>query len=384
MRILISAVSRFSKLTGICRNAANQALSLASLDEVAEVAVVIGKWQVASYGPLLKSPKIDITIAQCRNSSFSRNLWFWTGLPEAARRYRPDIVHLGFPLPFRRASFSVPVVTTVHDLYPFEIPGNFGYPAVLFNQVFFRHCIREVDAIACVSDATRRKLGEYFPSIPASKKCVVVYSSADLGASGISPSCMRIDRRFILTVGQHRANKNLALVIRAYHSLKSQGRIDSNLQLVVIGAVGPETGNLTTLVGSLGLQDDVLFVSGLPDAELIWAYQNCDAFVIASSTEGFCLPLAEALHFGASCVCSNIAVLREVAAGECRYFDLDARALENLCGELVQTLMQGRNRRQSATRFSKAASGRGYLGLYESLFALGPQYLSSENQHIVV
>jgi glycosyltransferase involved in cell wall biosynthesis len=371
MRVLISALNRFSQTTGICRNAGNQVLALASLGEISEIGLIIGRWQIKSFASLFSLPKVSIITADCRNTSFARNLWFWNGLPKAASRFRPDLVHMSFPVPFRRSAFSVPVVATVHDLYPFEIPENFGYPAVFFNRRFFRRCIRQADGIVCVSEVTRKKLSTYFPSIAKSKKCAVVYSAANIERGRHATVSPRITGRFVLTVGQHRANKNLDLIIEAYRRLKAQGRIDQQMRLVIVGVAGPETERLVRRVSDWQLQNDVLFLSGLTDAELISSYDNCSAFVAASSTEGFCLPLAEVLSCGAPCVCSDIPVLREVCAGECGFFSLEGTPVENLCNVLEQTLGEECKRRSGirGARFSKQESARGYLELYQDVLA---------------
>jgi glycosyltransferase involved in cell wall biosynthesis len=379
MRVLISALNRFSNKTGICRNAANQALALASLEEVTEVGLIIGYWQTASFASLFGLPKFAFITAGCRNTSLARNRWFLTGLPKAVSRYQPDLVHLSFPLPFRRSAFSVPVIATVHDLYPFEVPGNFGYPAVFFNRAFFRQCVRQADGIVCVSQVTQRKLQKHFPDL-STKKCAVVYSVSELWGERNSSRNARLTGRFILTVGQHRSNKNLDVIIDAYQLLRSQGRIDQELKLAIIGTAGPETERLRRMIGRWQLHNHVLFFSGLADAELIWAYENCSAFIVASSTEGFCLPLSEALSFGASCVCSDIPVLREVGAEECRFFSLRGAPVENLGHVLEQTLREEcrQRSRSGGARFSRQRSARGYLDLYQEVLSVHPKSLEAE------
>ena len=66
--------------------------------------------------------------AEMDNSSLSRNLWHYRGLPALAARLQPDVLHLSYPVPLHAASLRCSTVLTLHDLYPFEIPRNFRFP----------------------------------------------------------------------------------------------------------------------------------------------------------------------------------------------------------------------------------------------------------------
>jgi hypothetical protein len=54
--------------------------------------------------------------------------------------------------PSIQARFSCPILLTLHDLYPYEVPSNFGLPKVLFNRFILQQCLRSATSIACVSD----------------------------------------------------------------------------------------------------------------------------------------------------------------------------------------------------------------------------------------
>jgi glycosyltransferase involved in cell wall biosynthesis len=72
------------------------------------------------------------------------------------------------------------------------------------------------------------------------------------------------------------------------------------------------------------------------DSELDHAYWNASALVIASTIEGFGLPVVEAFQRGLPVLCSEIPVFREIADGRATFFDLDdpdqlAAALRGWC-----------------------------------------------------
>lgn len=371
MHVFIAALHRPIKPTGVCRHAVNLARCLAEKPEVNKISLVIGAWQENYFKTAfaLESDKIKLVIVDIKNSSIVRNLWFLRGLPKLANQLTPDVVHLSFPFPFLRSKFNAPVVTTVHDLYPYECPENFGFPRVIFNQLFLKQAISNSDGLPCVSQITLDKLKLYFPNLKPHQQAEVIYNYVDFaGLKTHALSQLQPESKFLLTVAQHRQNKNLDLLIKAYAQLLEKNQLDQDCDLVIVGTTGPETENIKNLIAKFELETKVSLLSALNDSELGWLYQNCEAFVIASSTEGFCLPLAEALHFSKGVVCSDIPIFREIATGGCVYFSLGDNAVNNLAQALVEAIQQHNPLNQDdIRRFDKSHIAQQYLDLYQQV-----------------
>lgn len=372
MHILIPALHRPLKPTGVCRHAVNLAQCLADTDKITKVTLVVGTWQRHYFETsfTLSSEKIKLISVDIKNSSLSRNIWFLSGLPQLAKSVNPDLIHLSFPFPFFRPLFSVPVVATIHDLYPYECPENFGYPNVLFNRWFLKQCVNNSDGISCVSKLTLENVKQYFPAVSRNKKTAVVYNYVDF--SNVHPQVSKnldiIDTPFLLSVAQHRKNKNLELLIQAYSSLMKHERLSASTKLIIVGSSGPETENLHNQIIQLSLQNRVLMFSSIEDGELCWLYQNCELFVIPSSTEGFCLPLAEAIYFSCKVVCSDIPIFREIGATNCTYFQLEAGSVENLTKAIAQTMKQpSYSKALDNYRFTREKIAVQYLKLYSKI-----------------
>jgi glycosyltransferase involved in cell wall biosynthesis len=352
---------------------------LAETEEVNQVTLVIGKWQERYFERAfsLESPKIRLQSIDIKNSSLSRNLWFLFGLPKLAKELNPDIIHLSFPIPLLRSRFLCPVVATIHDLYPYECPENFGYQQVLFNQFFLQQCINQSDGLTCVSKTTLESLKRFFPNIASQKTTSVIYNYVDF--SEIIPKFPvelenQLSEPFLLTVGQHRKNKNLDLLIQAFALLLKTNKLETSTKLVIVGSSGPETDNLAKSIAQLFLEKQVLMVSAINDSELCWLYQNCQLFVIPSSTEGFCIPLAEALHLSCKVVCSAIPVFQEVGSESCIYFDLRGDSVENLSLAIAKALDRPPpDKSFRDDRFSKAGAAHEYLKLYSQVRQLASQ-----------
>jgi len=374
MHILIVVLHRPLNPTGVCRHAANLARCLADLDPVSKVTLVTGVWQKDYFATAfaLSSPKIKIVGIDIKNSSISRNLWYLFGLPKLVQKINPSIVHLAFPLPFLRSRFSCPVVATIHDLYPYQVPENFGYQQVLFNRLFLQQCIRSSDGLICVSKVTLNDLENYFPEVVSDRKRTsVIYNFVDFEQTeSIQPKDLPKDFNapYILSVGQHRKNKNFDLLLRAYAQLVHEHWFTVPTKLLIVGSLGPETDSLLNLIRELSLEDSVLMLSAIEDSELCWLYQNCQLFVMPSALEGFCIPLVEALHFLCKVVCSDIPIFREVGSSSCTYFDLAEDAVKNLAQAMTQSLeLSTPGKADIHLRFSKTAIAAQCLQSYSEL-----------------
>jgi glycosyltransferase involved in cell wall biosynthesis len=373
MHVLIVVLHRPLKPTGVCRHAANLARCLADLDRINQVTLVTGAWQKDYFETAfaLSSPKIKIVDVNIKNSSISRNTWFLFGLPKLVKQITPSVVHLAFPLPFLRSRFNCPVVATIHDLYPYQAPENFGYQQVLFNRLFLQQCIRNSNGLICVSKVTLSDLENYFPeAVSPSKRTSVIYNFVDFEQTeSIRPKDLpkAFDAPYILSVGQHRKNKNFDLLLQAYAQLIHNNSFNTT-KLIIVGSPGPETDSLFHLIQELSLQNLVVMLSAIEDNELCWLYQNCQLFVMPSALEGFCIPLIEALHFSCKVVCSNIPIFKEVGSSSCTYFDLTGDTIKNLAQSMTESLESVISREvDTHLQFSKIVIAEQLLQFYSEL-----------------
>jgi glycosyltransferase involved in cell wall biosynthesis len=340
--------------------------------EISAVHLSVAPWQrqlvqAAGFSP---DARLSTHIAEMKPGSLNRNLWYYRELPKLAASLHADVVHLSYPMPVRAASFACPTAVTLHDLYPYEIPLNFGFPKFIFNRVILRQCLRSVDAIACVSQATRLRLEQYFPA-DTWRKAVRIHNSveAEPECAMVSPISGWRGEPFLLCVSQHRRNKNIPLLIRTFDRLLRSGRIDLYMKLVIVGIGGPETRRINQLVSSLGLARSVLFMQGLTEPELQWCYARCEALAAPSITEGFGLPVAEGLLAGCRIVCSDIPAHREVGDGHCHFVTLRNNAEEALAEAIAATLREPAKGPITLPQFSPVILAKQYVAFYRDLVA---------------
>jgi glycosyltransferase involved in cell wall biosynthesis len=372
MKILLAAASWAANISGLQRHAFNVARCLLLRPEVTELHIVVAPWQrnLLQAAGVPPDPRASIHVAEIKMGSLSRNRWHYRELPRLAARLCVDVVHLTYPVPVNAAAFDCPTIVTLHDLYPYEIPGNFGFPKYIFNRAILKQCLRAVDSIACVSEATRLRLKQYAPHL-VWRKSVRIYNCVELSAVCAAPSPIPNwqDEPFLLCVAQHRRNKNLPLLIRAFDLLLRSGQIDPLMKLVIVGIKASQTDAIHQLVSACGRNRDVQFLEGLSDPELHWCYRHCAALAAPSITEGFGLPVAEALLAGCRIVCSDIPAHREIADGLCTFVTLRDNQEEILAEAILAALKQPRRPALSLPQFSHATVAGQYTDLYRELIA---------------
>ena len=367
MHILLASVSAATSPTGVCRHAANIARGLLAFPVVQKISMLTGAWQADYFRNAfqLDNRRLSIVPVSIPNTSFSRNLWYLRGLPVASHDHDVDLIHLAYPVPVLRS--ATPIVVSLHDLYPFDMTQNFGRRACL-NRAALKLCLRSANAIACVSEETHIRANQLFPEITTGKTTTIPNSVFLARAPDRTalPDIVK-GHPFVLCVAQHRANKNLALLIRSFHAALSRGLLAPDAKLVIVGIEGPETQRLQQLVAACNLIDRVLFLRGLSDMQLTSLYAVCELVIAPSLLEGFGLPVAEALSLGSRVICSDIPAFRAFNDKSCIFFNPSDSSGESLLAALQQaihtTSVSSTNR---AAIYPQHAAAK-YLDLYFSL-----------------
>lgn len=371
MNVLVSAVSHGIGISGVQRHALNLVRALETCPEVDEVHVALGPWQEAMHEELSESTsaRLQLHTADAARGALSRNAWHYCDLPELAARLLVDMVHFTYPVPVNAAALICRSVVTLHDLYPYQIPSNFGFPKVVVNRGILWQCLRAVDGIACVSDHTMTELRRYNNATVAEKSVRIYNCVEPPGAANVAGAVEELwEAPFLLCVAQHRRNKNLRFLIRVFERLHKQRRIDARTRLAIVGTAGPETRYLLRQISKSQLSGLIWLFEGLSNNQLQWCFANCDALLAPSITEGFGLPVVEGLQAGCRVVCSDIAAFREFAEGHCRFVRLEGSSAEDRFADAIErSLAEPKPRGVRFPHLSPAAIGRECFSFYESV-----------------
>ncbi len=137
-----------------------------------------------------------------------------------------------------------------------------------------------------------------------------------------------VTRPFVLNTSPLEFRKNLEGLIAGFGRMSPAAR--ARRQLVVVGRMDPgQRKALAETARSAGLAGDALVLAGfVPDDDLVALYSACELFVFPSISEGFGLPVLEAMACGAPVIGSGLTSIPEVIGREELLFDpRDAHAL---------------------------------------------------------
>jgi glycosyltransferase involved in cell wall biosynthesis len=144
--------------------------------------------------------------------------------------------------------------------------------------------------------------------------------------------------------------------------------------LLFVGTEGPETRRLKDLVNKNSLQRRVYLETSITDPELCWLYTNCTLFLAPSVTEGFGMPVIEALQCNCRIVCSDIPVFREIAGAACHYVDLRGDSPVHALADAANSARHDQPRKaEMLNRFSEQEIAAQYVALYSKLLAAVPE-----------
>ena len=127
--------------------------------------------------------------------------------------------------------------------------------------------------------------------------------------------------RLHLMVGTIEPRKGHAVVLDAFDRLWAEGHDD---RLLIVGKIGWHVEPLVARLQDHPERGRRLFtIHNADDATLACAFATADAAIMASTVEGFGLPLVEALYHRLPVITADIPVFREIGGDGVVYFALD-------------------------------------------------------------
>lgn len=277
-------------------------------------------------------------------------------VPLRSRWARLLFFHLVFPFRVRRFGLlhsvgnmgmflcPVPQVITIHDLYERVSPERFSPGKRFLMRLMIGWTGSRAAAVIAVSENTRRDIARFYPK--AAAKASVVYSGNKFPVAPEIPSGPRSDFLFVGTI---EPGKNLPHILEAFalFSARSPGR------LKVVGAEGWGHSAIPALIDRLGIRDRVDFLGYLPDAELRNLYASSLALLMASSYEGFGLPVIEAMACGCPVIAARNSSLVEAGGDAALFFGTGD--IPGLASRMEEILNDGEMRVKAITAGLKHA-----------------------------
>ena len=216
-------------------------------------------------------------------------------------------------------------IVVIHDLTPVheaksEIEKNKWIKA--YQETSDRASLIFVD-----SEHTKKDLLKYVRV--REEKIKVNYCGVNLDHFKINPSATDKEKtiikyglpdKYLLFVGQPRKNKNLYGLIDGFSKLSYY--IKQQYKLVITKS----NTDIHKYITVNGLSDFIVELNGVDESDLAIVYQNASGLALVSFSEGFGLPLLEAMSLGVPTLASNVSCLPEIVGDAsllCNPYDVD-------------------------------------------------------------
>jgi glycosyltransferase involved in cell wall biosynthesis len=285
----------------------------------------------------------DWSAVECPYRRFSFNpldlvtqAWF-------IKRLKPDLVH--FSMTPQEPVWSVgPRVTTTHDLTMLRFTRSGKYSELVHRlrmlgyRFRFWHSHRAARHVIVPTHFVAEDLIRLHPF--AKDKITVTYEASEppLDVSAKKPE--KVKQPFIFHVGSPFPHKNIERLCEAFTILKEK---HPDLQLILPGKREQYFEKLEALIGTHPYRGSIIIPGFVSDEELKWLYQNAEAYVLPSLSEGFGLPGLEAMTHGCPLVSSNATCLPEVYGEAAHYFDPES--VQDMADKIDQVISSEKRRK---------------------------------------
>ena len=243
-------------------------------------------------------------------------------VPRMAARLGADLVHsLASTAPLWG---RVPRITTIHDLNYLLVPeAHFGLLG-LGMRVLVPASVRRSRRLIVDAASTRDDLQRHLKVDPGKVDVVPLAAAPPAGGAATGEAELRArlglgDRAVVLSPGARRPHKNLATVIDALAQIPAEQRP----MLVATGYRTPYEDELRARAAGLGVGADLVLPEWLGAADLEGLYALSSAVVFVSRSEGFGLPVLEAMTRGVPVITSSRSSMPEVAGTAALLVDPD-------------------------------------------------------------
>jgi len=273
---------------------------------------------------------------------------------------------------FTSLPVSVPHVAMAYDMNHELFPELYADPQGIWLRKRYPEYLRAATRIIAISNTTRRHVEHYY-GIP--------HELIDVVPPGVDTSRffldtqddhfdrlrggLGIERPYILFVGGRWHYKNFPLLLEA------MGRLSGHTGLTLVVAGAPWDEREVAQFTSHRLFRTIRLVVHPDDDLLRLLYSFAAGFAFPSLSEGFGIPLLEAMACGAPVIASDTDVFREVAGEAAIYFnatdaDALAQAIERCLDERTRAQYRERGLAQVA-KYSWESTAAQTRAVYEKV-----------------
>ncbi|HET9177845.1 MAG TPA: glycosyltransferase family 1 protein [Terriglobia bacterium] len=296
-------------------------------------------------------------------------------IPAAARG--SDLLHVPhYNVP---ALYRGPMVVTIHDLTHVTEPGyRNSANAWLYSRPMLKIAAKKALQVITDSEHSKQRIVERLGVKPEKVSAIYLGLGPQFRlldrekAADDVENALLISRPYLLYVGSLKPHKNLGALLRAFALLRSRGHM--NHALLLAGDDRKRRRGVLDDCARLGITGAVRHIPWVSENLLPQLYAAAELVVMPSTSEGFGLPVAEAMACGTPVVCSNAASLSEVGGDAVEYFDPYsvedmAAAIERVLDSPARRAEMGEKGLRQAAKFTWEECARKHLEVYRRVLA---------------
>jgi glycosyltransferase involved in cell wall biosynthesis len=203
------------------------------------------------------------------------------------------------------------IVATVHDVNAWTHPESMTSASVAWTKAMAKRARKHADAVVVPSHALAEELSRY---VDLGDRVRVIGGAVSpriaLPEDPAARAALDLPTDYLLTVGSLEPRKGVQALVQALAHAETR-----DLPLLIVGPATWGDVELAQVADEAGVDASrVRSLGALTDADLAVALDRATVFVHPSLSEGFGLPVIEALSFGTPVVHSDAPALLEVAA----------------------------------------------------------------------
>lgn len=268
-----------------------------------------------------------------------------------------------FPFGFRGK-----IVFTIHD---FNFMYSQEYTVSRKKKILddIQKKIDRSDIVIAISNFVQSEILKYCKIEP--EKIRMVYNGCNVNTnSDVYPPLKKPTRPFFFTIGTILEKKNFKVLPSML--------LKNDFQLVIAGDITDRSycDKIWDMAKKLNVRARVNIIGTISEGEKNWYLKNCIGLPYPSLSEGFGLPVLEAMHYGKPTFLSKLTSLPEIGGDAAYYYDnfepdyMAQKTMEDL-NDYNTNVNKAKEISNHASQFTWEETAKGYNKIYEDVLLVG-------------
>lgn len=221
--------------------------------------------------------------------------WFCKSLPKSALLYipssQPPLIH-------------PKLVATIHDCGWIDAPDAYSLKNRIFQHIATKRIVINAQCITVPTAYVQNQLINKYSADP--EKIAIIPNASK------APQIQHIDKTDTLVyIGRIETKKNVIQIVKAFEIIKSQPNFQE-YKLLLAGKDGFGANDIKEYITASQYKNDIIIKGYISEQEKWKLLQQAKIFLFPSVTEGFGIPILEAIDMNTPVIASDIPVHREL------------------------------------------------------------------------